>query len=505
MTSIIKFTVLSGAKNESPPCYLLQVDNFRFLLDCGWDESFSMKIIDNIKKHLHQIDAVLLSYPDVYHLGTLPYLVGKLGLKCPVYSTIPIFKMGQMFLYDLYQSRHNSEEFDLFTLDDIDAAFDQIIQLKYSQTVQLKGKGHGLTITPYATGHMVGGAMWRIVKEGEEDIIYAVDYNHKKERHLDGAVLESLGRPHLLITDSYNAMNTQARRKERDQALLTNILNTLRRGGNILIAVDTAGRVLELSQLLDQMWRNQESGLCAYHLALLNNVSYNVVEFAKSQVEWMSDKIMRMFEDQRSNPFQFKHITLCHSLSDLAKVPDPKAVLVSVPDMECGFSRDLFVMWAPNPLNSIIFTTRTSPGTLSRHLIDNPRVSAVDMEVRKRVKLEGAELDAYYLKLREEREATKKAEIKDEVKSDDSDEDAENEIVQSSSAPGKSPKVPKHDLTMADESKTRSSFFKLAKSFPMYPCKDEKIKWDDYGEVIRPEDYMNKEVIKPEEKLVKSL
>ena len=48
--------------------------------------------------------------------------------------------------------------------------------------------------------------------------------------------------------------------------------------------------------------------------------------------------------------------------------------------MECGFSRDLFVMWAPNPLNSIIFTSRTSPGTLSRHLIDNPRVSAVDME-----------------------------------------------------------------------------------------------------------------------------
>jgi len=45
------------------------------------------------------------------------------------------------------------------------------------------GKGHGLTITPYATGHMVGGAMWRIVKEGEEDIIYAVDYNHKKERY----------------------------------------------------------------------------------------------------------------------------------------------------------------------------------------------------------------------------------------------------------------------------------------------------------------------------------
>jgi len=40
---------------------------------------------------------------------------------------------------------------------------------------------------------------------------------------------------------------------------------------------------------------------------------------------------------------------------------------------------------------------------------------------------------------------------KDEMKSDDSDEEAENEVVQSSSAPGKSPKIPKHDLTMTDE------------------------------------------------------
>ena len=61
MTSIIKFTVLSGAKNESPPCYLLQVDNFRFLLDCGWDESFSMKIIDNIKKYaVHYLERMLV-------------------------------------------------------------------------------------------------------------------------------------------------------------------------------------------------------------------------------------------------------------------------------------------------------------------------------------------------------------------------------------------------------------------------------------------------------------
>lgn len=63
-----------------------------------------------------------------------------------------------------------------------------------------------------------------------------------------------------------------------------NILQTLKNGGNVIIAVDTAGRVLELAHMLDQLWRNKESGLANYSLAYLNNVAYNVLEFAKSQV-----------------------------------------------------------------------------------------------------------------------------------------------------------------------------------------------------------------------------
>ena len=59
-----------------------------------------------IFRHVHQIDAVLLSYPDPLHLGALPYLVGKCGLNCPIYATIPVYKMGQMFMYDIFQVNH---------------------------------------------------------------------------------------------------------------------------------------------------------------------------------------------------------------------------------------------------------------------------------------------------------------------------------------------------------------------------------------------------------------
>lgn len=84
----------------------------------------------------------------------------------------------------------------------------------------LAGKGYGLTITPLPAGHMIGGTIWKIVKVGEEDIYYAVDFNHKKERHLNGCELDKIQRPSLFITDAYNATYLQTRRRERDEQLL---------------------------------------------------------------------------------------------------------------------------------------------------------------------------------------------------------------------------------------------------------------------------------------------
>merc|ERR1712133_19851 len=51
----------------------------------------------------------------------------------------------------------------------------------------------------------------------------------------------------------------------------------------------------------------------------------------------------------------------------------------------------------------------------------------------------------------------------------------------------------KHDIVMKPESaKKQTGFFKSNKSrYPMYPCHEEKIKYDDYGEIIRPEDFMD--------------
>jgi len=402
--------------------------------------------------------------------------------------------MGMMFMTDLLLSRLNNQEFDLYSIEDVKKAFenDKIVHLFFNQTFHLEGAGCGLSITPYNAGHMVGGTIWKIVKDNEEDIVYAVDYNHKKERHLNGCVLDTITRPSLLITDAYNALNHQGRMKERDQKFLSTIIETLRGGGNILIACDTAGRVLEIAHMLDNFWRRKDNGVSAYSLALVNNVAAKMIDITMSTIEWMNDSILKEFEASRDNPFKFKHLQLSQQLSDLEYLPQPMTVLASQPDLESGFAKDLFAIWSRDPKNSIIFTQRPGVNTLGYQVLNTPS-RVIQVEIWQRIELTGDELEEYKKK-EEERKQQELIESQKNLAIHDSDSDSNSmdDSRYSRIAKVQQHQPSKHDLMMMDELERGTAFFKQArKTFPMFPTPvDRKIKFDDYGEIIDPQDYV---------------
>ena len=141
MGSQIKFTQLYGVV-DPPLCSLLEINSFTFLIDCGWTEKFDVTLLETLKEAIPRVDAVLLSHPDTAHLGALPYAIGHLGLKAPIYATQPTCRMGQMFMYDQYLSHYATSEFDVFDLDDVDTAFDYqtVHQLKFQQNLRLTGE-----------------------------------------------------------------------------------------------------------------------------------------------------------------------------------------------------------------------------------------------------------------------------------------------------------------------------------------------------------------------------
>ena len=135
---------------------------------------------------------------------------------------------------------------------------------------------------------------------------------------------------------------------------------------------------------------------------------------------------MRSFEGNRNNPFTLKYVKLCHSMKEVEKVPSPKVVLASTPDMECGYSRELFAQWCSNGKNSVILTSRTPEGTLAHDLIKKGGNRSIKLTLGKRVKLTGYELQEFK---RKEKEKQKSTDLEDL----ESSSDEEMEVTISSS------------------------------------------------------------------------
>ena len=83
------------------------------------------------------------------------------------------------------------------------------------------------------------------------------------------------------------------------------VQGTLRSGGSVLVPVDTAGRVLEVLLCLEHYWGSNRA-YQGFPVALLTSVSYNVVDFAKSSLEWMAENIGKHFERARANAFDLR-------------------------------------------------------------------------------------------------------------------------------------------------------------------------------------------------------
>ena len=269
-----------------------------------------------------------------------------------------------------------------------------------------------LSITAHNAGHVVGGAFF-VLRRLQDDTVVVLTpptYNIAKEIHLDSSTLLKYGAtPDVLVTYpggpamkyicklydtrtstiqpvstsvAANTGNGKSRLpKKKDimkifnsrggttKHLLETILSVLRRDGHVLLPVDASGRVLELVLFLSQHWDRQRLG-AAYNLVWLGPMVKNTLDFCRSQLEWMASQLGNQFDDGNtsnrksnslSHPYALRNVHLCSSVQELDAVirqnsNNPTCVLASGLTLDHGPARDLFLRWADNSDNAIIFT-----------------------------------------------------------------------------------------------------------------------------------------------------
>ncbi|KZT29349.1 hypothetical protein NEOLEDRAFT_593368 [Neolentinus lepideus HHB14362 ss-1] len=541
---MITFKPLSGAARSSktvPLAYLLQVDDVRILLDCGspdWCPEASSSAVktedidervyhweqycDALKECAPSIDLVLLSHGDLAHSGFYAYAYSRWGLKAPAYTTLPVQAMGRVAAaedvdgvrdeedvgdnLDKQEGEDNAMDMTadsellkekngkkyIASVQEVHEAFDSINVLRYSQPCHLQGKCQGLTITPFNAGHSLGGTIWKIRSPSAGTILYAVDMNHMKERHLEGTVLmrqaaggvfEPLARPDLLITDAERANVLSSRRKDRDAALIDTITTTLSSRHSVLMPCDSSTRVLELLVLLDQAWNYSR---LKFPICFLSRTGREMLTFVRSMMEWLGGTVNREDvgedgtsksqhqnkrkrgdedgDDDALGAFALRHLEIFPSPQHLMQTyssKDPKLILAVPASLSHGPSRVIFSDFAAIPDNVVLLTGRSEEGTLGRILFDmwnnaqrvddkwdrgkigsNIMMDGVlQLKMNSKVPLQGSELEEFLQKQRaiQEKEAAQQAAMQrtqrlleadeDDSDDEDSDEEDENEVA----------------------------------------------------------------------------
>jgi len=228
---------------------------------------------------------------------------------------------------------------------------------------------HGMESLVYAVDwnqareHVLSGAAWLAAGGGE--------------------LIEPLRRPTALVCSSKGSQRlvVAGGRDKRDELLVEHIKAAVAKGGTVLIPSDSSARVLELAYLLENIWSNEDldSPIAQSRLYVASTTTGATIRYARSMVEWMEEDVQREFESgsgrqQPSVPFDFKFVKLLQRKAHISKAVSSegaKVIVASDSSLEWGFSQEVLRSISQDRNSLVILTERSgNQDTASARLWD---------------------------------------------------------------------------------------------------------------------------------------
>jgi metallo-beta-lactamase family protein len=264
----VRVKFLGAAESVTGSKYLVDVDGFRFLFDCGLFQGLKPLRLRNWEAFPvdpASIDAVVISHAHIDHTGYLPKLV-KDGFSGPVFCTIPTAELMELLLLDAAKlqeeeaayaakkgfSKHK-DPMPLYTEDDAVATFTLFRPQRLDEPFRIHDK---IEVVFREAGHLLGSAITEIHLQGDHQtkkMVFTGDIGRYDQ--------DMLKNPHevksadiLFIESTYGDADNPAVNPENDLARIVN--ETFARGGVLVIPAFAVGRtqalLYHLKKLMEQ-------------------------------------------------------------------------------------------------------------------------------------------------------------------------------------------------------------------------------------------------------------
>jgi metallo-beta-lactamase family protein len=266
----VKVKFLGAAESVTGSRYLIEVDDFRFLFDCGLFQGLKdlrLRNWDDFPVDPATIDCVVISHAHIDHTGYLPKLV-KDGFHGPIYCTHPTADLMEIMLLDsaklqeeeaLYAKRKGYSKHEnpmaLYTEQDAKAVMPLLKSFGYDQSIKIHKH---VEIIYRDAGHLLGSAITEVFIQGSNQrkkIVFSGDLGRYQQAMLHPpTTLEQADV--LFIESTYGNKDNAFDDPTDDFVRIAN--DTFDRGGVLLIPAFAVGRTQSILYYLRKLMKEDK-------------------------------------------------------------------------------------------------------------------------------------------------------------------------------------------------------------------------------------------------------
>ncbi|MBN1632101.1 MAG: MBL fold metallo-hydrolase [Thermoleophilia bacterium] len=270
--------ICGAARAVTGSCFLVEVGDTRFLVDCGMHQGGDREEALNFERFSFdpdELDFVLLTHAHIDHSGRLPRLV-KQGFSGPIYATPATCDLVEIMLLDSAYIQEMEAEWQtrkarragrkaaepLYDQADARETLPLLKPVEYGKSRQV---ALGVNVVFHDAGHILGSALLELELEengAKASVVFSGDVGQPDQPIIrDPTILEHTD---YLVMESTYGDRVHERNGEPKAELAAILKDAKRSGGNVIIPAFAVGRTQEILYFLREIFVETDLDMPVY-------------------------------------------------------------------------------------------------------------------------------------------------------------------------------------------------------------------------------------------------
>src|SRR3984885_10864147 len=379
----MKLTIYGAARQVTGSMHLLEVGQFKILVDCGLDyeKDRNVQTNENFPFDPTEIDVVVLTHAHIDHSGNLPTLV-RLGFEGQILCTPPTADLSELLLLDSVsifmrkahsgrknrKGKFNNGAQPLYLQKHVMDTVERFVTIDFNRPFRINGD---IELTFFPVGHLLGAgaAVLKVSDRGiEKSIAFTGDIGRKNYPVLDDP--QELPPVNYLVIESTYGGRMHTHDKTVEQTLIETIEKTcIKEQGRLIIPAFSIGRTQSLVYSLNKIF---STGLLPPVKVFVDSPLATRSTEVFRKYHYLVNREAQDFYNRRGDEFEFDNLTYVETLKDSRQVSnyfEPCIIISSAGMLDGGRIQDHLFYNIQNYYCTILFIGYCAKGTLGHRLL----------------------------------------------------------------------------------------------------------------------------------------